>query len=484
MINEGLHGPVLDESSTVLVLNDLAPTFYYHWLRDGSAVAGATTESSRTSLTTREPGAEGKCATEGGTVEAHSYDTASRLIDSGVSYETFGNTTTLPATDADGHELTSEYYVDNQIAAQKQSEETIKYLYDPAGRTMETASEGKTAAKTISHYAGPGEAITWTNEGSEKWSRNIPGIGGSLVATQKSGEQPILQLRDLQGNIIATAALSETEAKLLSTYNSTEFGVPQPGATAPPYSWLGALDISSGLPTSGTVTTGASSYVPEIGRPLQTEPTASPGAFPDGTGGAGVVYAPYLGADNNQLKVFAVEQAAEQEAAKRHEAEERAKENECGASECGPSEGNFPAPEEGGAEEYITLDPTFTTEFTHNNLNQTNTSQYGVLSIQVKYLGGGKARLQWSYELSPGLQGRISGVVTESASIYEIGGGKTGYSDYHRGMPMDYLFHSAPEVSTRINYQLAINLEIEGISSTTGRGVTAMLYVRCNFIIR
>jgi len=216
---------------------------------------------------------------------------------------------------------------------------------------METTSEGKTAAKTISHYAGPGEALTWTNEGSEKWSRNIPAIGGSLTAIQKSSEQPTLQLRDLKGDIIATAALNETETKLLSTYNSTEFGVPQSGTTAPPYSWLGALDISSSLPTSGTVTTGASSYEPMIGRPLQTEPTASPGAFPDGTGGAGIVRAPYLGADNNQLKAIAVQEAAEEAKAKNLEAEEHARENGCPASACGTSEGNLPTPTEGGTEE-------------------------------------------------------------------------------------------------------------------------------------
>jgi YD repeat-containing protein len=358
-ITPSIHGEILQQNSS------LASESYTYdntgrltQVQETPTGKGCTTrlytydeESDRTSLTTREPGSESKCATEGGTTERHVYDSADRLIDEGVTYETFGNTTKLPASDADGHELTSEYYVANEIAAQKQNEETIKYLYDPNGRTMETVSEGKTAAKTISHYAGSGETLTWTNEGSEKWSRNIPGIGGSLVAIQKSGELPILQLQDLQGNIIATAALSETETKLLSTYNSTEFGVPQPGMTTPSYSWFGALDISSELPTSGTVTTGASSYVPEVGRPLQTEPTTSPGAFPDGTGGAGIVGAPYLGAENGQLKTIAVEYEAELEKAKNLEAEERAKENECGASACGSSEGNPPAPPEGGAEE-------------------------------------------------------------------------------------------------------------------------------------
>ena len=57
-------------------------------------------DSDRTSLTTREPGSKGECASEGGTLQGHSYDTADRLIDTGVAYETFGNTTKLPAADA------------------------------------------------------------------------------------------------------------------------------------------------------------------------------------------------------------------------------------------------------------------------------------------------------------------------------------------------------------------------------------------------
>ena len=89
------------------------------------------------------------CATEGGQLESHSYDSANRLIDAGVSYETFGNTTKLPATDAGKYELTSSYYVDNQIASQTQNGETINYYYDPEGRTRETVSTGKTAATVV-----------------------------------------------------------------------------------------------------------------------------------------------------------------------------------------------------------------------------------------------------------------------------------------------------------------------------------------------
>ncbi len=201
-------------------------------------------ESNRTSLTARES-STATCASEGGTVQGHFYDSANRLIDSGVEYETFGNTTKMPAIDAGEHEILSTYYVDNQVASQKQNEETINYTYDPSGRPMETISEGKTSSKVISHYAGPGGALTWTSEGTEKWTRNIPGIDGTLDAIQEAGKAPVLQLHDLEGNIVGTVEDSESATKLLSTYNSTEFGVPQAGTTPPKYAWLGATGVSS-----------------------------------------------------------------------------------------------------------------------------------------------------------------------------------------------------------------------------------------------
>ena len=303
-------------------------------------------ESNRTSLTAREPGAEGKCATEGGAIERHTYDEANRLTDEGVEYEAFSNTTKLPASEAGGHELVSAYYVDNQVASQEQNKELIDYRYDPAGRTMETASENKeTKAKTtvISHY-GSGSALTWASEGAEKWTRNIPGIDGALDAIQESGKTPLLELHDLQGDIVGTVTDSESETKLFSTYNSTEFGVPTT-SSPPKYSWLGADGVASELTPTGVSTQNGSSYVPEIGRPLQTGPIASPGSFPNGTGGVGIIRAPYLGAENGQLKEISLQIAASNEEAKKLETYER--EGICekypDGSLChvdGPGEGN------------------------------------------------------------------------------------------------------------------------------------------------
>jgi YD repeat-containing protein len=283
-------------------------------------------ESNRTSLASREPGTEGKCASEGGTVERHTYDEANRLADENVTYEDFDNIVKLPTSDAGGHELTSTYYVDGQIATQEQNKQLNVYKYDPVGRTAETASENvetKTKTTTVSHYAGPGSALTWTSEGTEKWTRNIPGIDGSLAAIRENSGTVYLQLHDLQGDIIGKAALSETETKLLSPYNSTEFGVPTT-SNPPKYSWLGADGVASELTATGVSTQNGSSYVPEIGRPLQTGPIASPGSFPNGTASVGIIDAPYLGAATGQLMNIAIQENAAREEAKKREAEEQA----------------------------------------------------------------------------------------------------------------------------------------------------------------
>jgi tripartite motif-containing protein 71 len=314
-------------------------------------------ESNRTSLTTREPGTEGKCANEGGTVERHTYDNANRLTDENTTYETFGNTTKLPPTDAGGggggHELKSTYYVDSQVATQEQNGETINYFYDPSGRARKTVSEGKTSSTVISHYAGPGEALTWTSEGTEKWTRNIPGIDGALDAIQTNGGTPTLQLHDLQGDIVGTAALSETETKLLSTYNSTEFGVPTT-SSPPKYSWLGAGGVSSELTSSGISTQGGASYVPQIAKDLQTAPVIPPGAFPNGPIGgtqntATVSAASFASSEAIAKQIFAEAEAARQKA-REEEAEEALlicrEEGGCGAAPGGGGGGESPEGEE------------------------------------------------------------------------------------------------------------------------------------------
>ena len=59
----------------------------------------------------------------------------------GVEYEALGNATKLLAVDAGGQELGSSYYVDGQVATREQNKTLDSYVYDLAGRTMETTAE-------------------------------------------------------------------------------------------------------------------------------------------------------------------------------------------------------------------------------------------------------------------------------------------------------------------------------------------------------
>jgi streptogramin lyase len=248
-------------------------------------------ESNRTKQTTREPNSKKECATEGGAVQEHKYDEANRLIDSEITYDPLGNVTKLPSGDAEGHALESTFYVDNAVATQIQNGVTNNYYMDPYGRVRETITGAK---KVITHYDGSGEAVAWTCEGAEKaetcesggkWTRNIPGIDGTLAAVENGKgatyETPILQLHDLEGDVAATIKDKTGETKLESTYNSTEFGVPNGGKEPPKYAWLGAGGVEKSL-ASGVITEGATSYVPQIGKALQPE-----GVDPVGEGGSG-----------------------------------------------------------------------------------------------------------------------------------------------------------------------------------------------------
>jgi YD repeat-containing protein len=235
-------------------------------------------ETNRMSLTARKPAAEGKCATEGGEAQSHSYDQANRLTDTGTVYDGFGDITSLPASDAGGTAIASHFYVDGQLASQTQGETSHSYKVDPEDRTMLTNAYNKEilTSATVSHYAGASGTPSWTyNETAATWTRQIGGFAG-LAAVQEAGHEAVLQLSDLNGNVVETASLSASAAEPLTKERSTEFGVPVSEKPVDKYSWLGSSGLSSAFPSTGVVAKDGSTYVPQIGRPLQTTTTAPP----------------------------------------------------------------------------------------------------------------------------------------------------------------------------------------------------------------
>ena len=227
-------------------------------------------DSNRVGQTKREPGTGGACATEGGTTTAHSYDEADRLTDPGTAYESLGENTIVPASDAGGHALESTYYTDGAIYSQTQNEQTNTYLLDPTGRALETtAVKGMSSKATTSHYSGTGSTPAWTEtEGS--WTRNITGITSGLAATQTNGGEAIIELANLHGDIIGTVPDNSGAESATLTNEPTAFGIPAT-ATSSKYSWLGSGGLQIEFTASGIAASPEGAYIPQLGIYLTPE---------------------------------------------------------------------------------------------------------------------------------------------------------------------------------------------------------------------
>jgi RHS repeat-associated protein len=227
-------------------------------------------DSNRAFLKSVASTAGGECGSGSKSEKTYSYDKADRLTDSGVEYDSFGRITKLPAADAGGKELTTSYYSTDMVASQSQGGLTNSFELDASLRQRSRLQAGGgLEGIEIFHYAEPSDAPAWTARGSA-WSRNIPGIGGELAAVQENGSEPKLQLTNLHGDVVATAAVNPAESKLLSTYRYDEFGnhlEGEPGRTG----WLGAQQRRTELP-AGVIQMGARSYVPAIGRFISVDP--------------------------------------------------------------------------------------------------------------------------------------------------------------------------------------------------------------------
>jgi RHS repeat-associated protein len=237
-------------------------------------------DSNRTSLTTREPKENGACDTESaGGKQEYEYDTADRLIGEGVEYDNLGRITSLSSAYSGGGKLTTGYYVNDLTHTQSQGGVTNTYGLDAAMRQRERIKTGGSEEGTeIYHYAGGSDSPAWTEEsyGEEtSWTRNISALGNGLGAMETSSGEVTLQLADMHGDIIATAALNPTETKLLSSQRFDEFGNPEQSGSLEggnaEYGWLGAKGRRTQL-ASGVVQMGVRSYVPSLGRFLSPDP--------------------------------------------------------------------------------------------------------------------------------------------------------------------------------------------------------------------
>jgi len=217
---------------------------------------------------------DGTCDTPAtGTTVSHTYDSADRITDSGVGYDTFGRITTVPAAAAGTtSDITASYYTSDMVRALTEAGTTHTWTLDPNGRLRGRTDSGGATGSRTNHYADDTDSPSWVAEDAtaSHWTRNISAFGSDLAAVQDSAAGTTLQLANLHGDTVATASLSPTATGLLSTFEATEFGIPRT-TPSPRYGWLGAKQRETDDLT-GIMLMGVRLYVPAMGRFLQVDP--------------------------------------------------------------------------------------------------------------------------------------------------------------------------------------------------------------------
>lgn len=227
-------------------------------------------DSNRTALATAAPGAGGACQTSNPVNTNNTYDMADRVTNTGYAYDTQGDITITPSSDAGGNgNLTATYYANSMLASQSENEQSMTWTLDPTEQRF--GSWTSTGVTYTNHYSDTGLIPAWISGSDGSWTRYVNGPSNTLAA-EVSASGITLELPDLHGNILAKASASAGSAGPIDIYTYNEFGTPESGDPGT-YGWLGGDQISS-TALGGQLLMGVRAYSPSTGRFSQVDPVA------------------------------------------------------------------------------------------------------------------------------------------------------------------------------------------------------------------
>ncbi|MFE1751873.1 DNRLRE domain-containing protein [Streptomyces anandii] len=242
---------------------------------DGSCTRRGYTfdkNTNRTALTTSvgDPGVG--CTDSGATTTGYTYDSADRLIATGVTYDAFGRTTSQPGT-------TIDYFNSDRVHSQTTDTTRQTWDLDAAARlgawsdeTKNTDGSWTQTARKTNHYGSTDDNPSWIAEDTNgPVTRNVRGISGSLEATTSATGDVVLQLVNIHGDVGVQLPLDAGKSPVVLRVD--EYGNAQADTPATRYGWLGSEQRSAETPT-GAILMGARLYDPRSGRFLSVDPVA------------------------------------------------------------------------------------------------------------------------------------------------------------------------------------------------------------------
>jgi len=116
-------------------------------VRDYGFSGAPGADSNRTTMTTHVPGTGGACDPNStGTTTSHQYDAADRLTDAGYTYDSFGRTLAVPASDAGSTgasgNLNSTYFASDRVASPHPGRDHQVYTLDPRCASEQRSRSG------------------------------------------------------------------------------------------------------------------------------------------------------------------------------------------------------------------------------------------------------------------------------------------------------------------------------------------------------